>query len=886
MSGKVRTRQELERELSRAQRRIAELEVVRAGEGIPEEIRQLADFLQNTSSGVLIFDSGGRVISSNAAAQELLGLPAEKLDGRDVAALAAFFRRENGAALETGDFPVAQALGRGVAVQNAVLGLVRSLSERGAWVLANAVPACTADGSVSAVKLTLTDISHLKRMEVEREMTIEFLRLINSSHTMGELLRSVAAFFKNCTGCGAVGIRLRQGRDYPYAATLGVLPAFAGRDGTRVCVRRSLEAAGGGDDGGAPDCLCGGLLEGACDISGAALTRHGSFWTNDAEAFLETLPAAAAGRIRMHGCCFAEGPQSLVLIPLGTGGERIGLLQLNSRQKNHFPPEQIALWERLADQLSVALAKFQAEEQLREINDTLEARVRERTLDLRMSNEALRESEERFRLIAAALDETFWITDPQIRRMFYVNPAYERIWGRTRKSLYDEPKSFLDSVHPDDRARVMDVLSLQSVGQPFDHEYRITRPDGSVCWIWDRGFPVAGEGGKVSRYVGVAQDITAWKRVERTLRESEEKYRVLFESARDAIMLLDRNGYFDCNKATLQLFGCPLKRDFVGRHPADFSPPRQPDGRDSREALQAYMDQAHREGLSFFEWQHRRSDGSVFPAEVLLSRYEYQGKEVLQAVVRDVTGRREAALQLQEANAVLEQRTAQLRELAAELTQAEDRERRRLAQILHDELQQLLVGARFGLSVIRQQAQAEAMLREIERVDALLGESVRTSRLLTNELAPPLLYDCGLTEALLWLVGQVREKYGLQVSLDTPGAPVRIERETVRLLLFQAVQELLFNVVKHAEVKNAAVRMDQPDAGHVRVVVTDQGAGFDVRLLSARRSSGGGFGLFSIRERIGLIGGRMDVESAPGKGSRFTLTVPLAEPPAGTAVKR
>jgi len=141
------------------------------------------------------------------------------------------------------------------------------------------------------------------------------------------------------------------------------------------------------------------------------------------------------------------------------------------------------------------------------------------------AQEALRESEERFRLIAETMTEVFWIADVPIEKMLYVNPAYELVWGRSCKSFYENPRSFLDAVHPADLERVLATLEIEKAGHPFDHEYRITRPDGSIRWIWDRGFPTQDKTGKVIRYVGVAADITKRKQAEEALVKAHDQVR-------------------------------------------------------------------------------------------------------------------------------------------------------------------------------------------------------------------------------------------------------------------------------------------------------------------------------------------------------------------------
>ncbi len=142
----------------------------------------------------------------------------------------------------------------------------------------------------------------------------------------------------------------------------------------------------------------------------------------------------------------------------------------------------------------------------------------------RRAEAALRETEARALLVADTITEVFWLAAADISRMEYISPGYERVWGRSCRSLYENPRSFLDSIHPDDRDQVLSDLEVQKSGKPFDHEYRILKPDGSVRWIWDRGFPARDDSsGAVTRYVGVARDITERKQAELALQEANAK---------------------------------------------------------------------------------------------------------------------------------------------------------------------------------------------------------------------------------------------------------------------------------------------------------------------------------------------------------------------------
>ncbi|NKE71839.1 EAL domain-containing protein [Candidatus Manganitrophus noduliformans] len=158
------------------------------------------------------------------------------------------------------------------------------------------------------------------------------------------------------------------------------------------------------------------------------------------------------------------------------------------------------------------------------------------------AEEQLRQSEERFRQLAENITEVFWMGDPDKNSILYISPGYEKIWGRSCESLYQEPKSFLDAVHPDDRERVMEASMTRQVSGTYDEEYRIIRPDGSVRWIRDRAFPIKDVSGRVYRLTGIAEDITRHKEAEEALRTAKEFSENLIETANVIILGLDTEG--------------------------------------------------------------------------------------------------------------------------------------------------------------------------------------------------------------------------------------------------------------------------------------------------------------------------------------------------------
>jgi len=211
-----------------------------------------------------------------------------------------------------------------------------------------------------------------------------------------------------------------------------------------------------------------------------------------------------------------------------------------------------------------------------------------------------------------------------------------------------------------------------------------------------------------------------------------------------------------------------------------------------------------------------------------------------------------------------------IRELSGELTMAEERERRSLAQDLHDNLGQLLAAVKIKLATLDPISPNSS----IEEIGSLVDQADRTVRMVRQQLSPPILHSLGLGPALEWLADELKRGYGLTVHIDDDSEPKLLD-EAGRTIVFRSVRELLINVVRHSTVMRADVTCLVEDRRLI-VAVSDEGCGFDAAEILRALPSAGGFGLFSIRERFASIGGGMDIDSAPGEGSTITLTVPLA----------
>jgi two-component system CheB/CheR fusion protein len=210
--------------------------------------------------------------------------------------------------------------------------------------------------------------------------------------------------------------------------------------------------------------------------------------------------------------------------------------------------------------------------------------------------------------------------------------------------------------------------------------------------------------------------------------------------------------------------------------------------------------------------------------------------------------------------------------LAYDLTKAEQAERQRISRLLHDDLQQRIFAAKvqtLNVDEAFRQGDLEAAQADLSQIRSILDESISLTRNLSIDLSPAILQGEGLSDALHWLAAQMHEQYGLNVSIQTDGVPTRFE-DTLRILLFQAVREALFNVVKHAQTLNAVVTLEKAN-GHIQVMVSDEGVGFPAESRNPKNGIGG---LSNIQRRLQLLGCNLHVQSQPGRGSRVTIQIP------------
>ena len=544
--------------------------------------------------------------------------------------------------------------------------------------------------------------------------------------------------------------------------------------------------------------------------------------------------------------------------------------------------------------------------------------VRDYLEDQARSAAAVAESEARFKTLAAATFEGIAIT--QDGTLLDVNDQLLHLLGCRRDEVIGTDIAAYLPVEDRDR-----VLRNVQEGRESLIEHALVRKDGTRIEVEAHGKTVQ-DGTRLVRYTAI-RDVTDRKRAAAALQRTTTRYALLSETAG---ALLASSQPLDlvqelCGKVMAHL-GCDIFVTYLtdapsgrlrlhawGGIPADEVQRIQwledgvaLGGWDARDGQGVVAEDIHHTPES--RTDHVRQYGiQAYCAQRLIAggrligtlgfgsrtRPRFTADEVglMRAVADQVAVavdrvRAEEALRRQtselealtrtldqrvhERTAQLEGQAAQLRHLSGELAVAEQRERQRLAEVLHDGLQQLLVGARLQMELLARGNPVHVAANS-ETVVGLLNEAIAASRSLTADLSPPVLHQAGLLPALQWLARWMQETHHLTVDLaaDAGAEPAQA---AVKLLLFHAVRELLFNAVKHAGVSQAAVEVRHRD-GSIQITVADQGAGFDPARMHNRGATG--LGLASVRQRIEYLGGTVTIQSAPGSGSRFTITVPV-----------
>ncbi len=802
--------------------------------------------LQSIGDAVIATDANGRVTMLNPVAEALTGWTTADACGRPLDEVFHIINEESRHPVES---PVTHVLREGVIVglaNHTVLiacnGVEHPIADSGA-------PIRDAQGTIIGVVLVFRDVTTEQQHHRQRDHTVELLRLLNARNSTQELLREVTAFLQQWTRCEAVGVRLREGEDFPYFETRGFSQDFV-REETHLCVS-TPEGLPVKDANGNPvlACMCGNILCGRSDPSRPFFTARGSFWTNSTTDLLATTTdedRQACSRNR----CTCEGYESVTLIPLRYGAEILGLLQLNDHARDRFTPELIAFLESSADQIAIALAHRQAQE-------------------------ALATSEARYRALFEHMTEGFFqaelLEDAAGQavdfRFLDVNPAHAQIIGLPRDAVVGKTAREL---FPDLEASWLEaVAQVVRTGEPLAVE-GFVRATGRY-YANSYFSPLPGQ------FASIFSDITSRKQGE----AERERLATAIAQAAEIIIITDRDGTIQYANPAFETVTGYTCSEALGQTPRLLKS-------DMHDAAfyRALWDTI----VSGQTWEgrivNRKKDGRLFTDEATISPVRAADGTIINyvAVMRDITheldleaqylqaqkmevvgrlaggiahdfnniltgvlGFTDLAITRVPAGSPLEEDLAEVRRLglrAADLTR----------QLLAFSRRQALEMARVDLNAL-----VEKTHKMLERV---LGEDIGLQCDLCGDLSPVKGDASQLEQVILNLAINARDAMpnGGQLTLET--ANVTLGPESPHTYL------------------------DHRPGTYVMLALTDTGLGMDAATLAhlfepffttKDSGKGTGLGLATVYGIIKQHDGSIYVYSEPGTGTTFKIYLPCLD---------
>jgi PAS domain S-box-containing protein len=339
-----------------------------------------------------------------------------------------------------------------------------------------------------------------------------------------------------------------------------------------------------------------------------------------------------------------------------------------------------------------------------------------------------------------------------------------------------------------------------------------------------------------------------------TLSDAGFPYRMMVESMNEgAVTLIPDGTIFYCNPCFARMVQIEPEK-LIGVRFQDLILPEE------QSAFEQLFKQAGQDGTRG-EFCLQASKGKCVAVQLSIYQLTADNESGISIIATDITERIQAE--------------DKIRSLAAKLTRAEQEERHRISQILHDDLQQQLFAIKAQLAMLKDINEKNKVSSELQatldQVQSWLADAITITRNLSIDLSPIVLQGEGLAEAIVWLASQMKEQYDLQVNLETKGDFHHLDNH-MRVLIFQAVRELLFNIVKHAGISQAEVTLEQVD-GLGRITISDSGRGFDAAAMMNNSTTA--HGLLMLQDRLGLMGGSIEVTSKLGEGTRVVIETPL-----------
>lgn len=556
---------------------------------------------------------------------------------------------------------------------------------------------------------------------------------------------------------------------------------------------------------------------------GWSLNNHQPLLTND-----------SANDPRSTGTPTGHLPiERFLAVPAMLGSELVGQIALANADRDYTPRDQ-ALVERLAALYALAVQRQRSEQ-------------------------ALHSSEVRFRSTFEQAAVGIVHTSPE-GQFIRVNHRFCEIVGHTQEELLN--LNFQDITYTDDlRADLKKMLLLLSDQiETYSHEKRYIRADQSIVWANLTVSLVRDDAGEPLYFISVVEDISTRKQAEQALRESEHFVRTIISSVGEGIIVYDRDMRYQLWNPFMEQLSGMSADEVLGRPAFEIFPHLREQGVDQLLARTLAGETVRSPDTPYYVPATGKNGWVV---GLYTPHVSVDGQIIgVVASVRDITHRKRAE--------------DALRQLTQQIVTAQEEERRRISRELHDEAGQALTALKIGLQLISLDLppNSETLAERIDEAVALTDTTMEQIRMLAQDLRPPALDTVGLSPALSGLCRDLSTRTQLPIhytGLETGALP-----EATSICLYRFLQEALTNVVRHASAGEVHVILQQ-DAETINLTVQDDGQGFDPQTVLSSADRSLGIGLLGMRERVELLGGRLEIDSRPGGGTRLVASIPRSE---------
>ena len=440
-----------------------------------------------------------------------------------------------------------------------------------------------------------------------------------------------------------------------------------------------------------------------------------------------------------------------------------------------------------------------------------------------------------------------------------VNPAWKDKLGWTDEELMSRP--WIVFIHPDDVERSLKRNELLIEGEAsLSFVHRFKKKGDGYCYLSWNVIPLNEE----NLIFGIGRDITRQTLAEKELGETKNLLEKTINNLHEAVFVInpENRSVILANEVASELFGYKRK-ELIGMNTADLHV--------NNEMYKNFAEksdpQLNQRGLFQIEYKMKRKNGEVFETENTVTAIQDKKgwRQGVVSVVRDITARKNAERQL-------EKYQESLKQLTIELSLSEEKQRKEIASNIHDHLSQSLVVSKMNLKEMLSGSKDDHFRTQIEITYKLITEALNNSRKITYDLSPPVLYELGIIETMHWLTEKIASENKIRTSFHSEFDEIKLP-DSELILLFRIIQELMYNSVKHANANKISINFFK-SGKDLHIVLEDDGKGFNTSKLSDN-SKRNGFGIFAVKERIKNLSGTFSIKSAPGKGCRSEIFIPL-----------